>query len=151
MKKFYGLLILTILCLSTVSFFAFTVNAQQENSWPMFHGDLAHTGYTSEAGPTTNQTLWVFTTNGRIWSSPAVSNGVVYIASFDHNVYAVNAKDGTQIWNFSTGGTIYCSPAVANNLVYIGSDDHKIYALNAQTGSLVWNYTTGDSVEGVRQ
>ena len=129
MKKFYGILILAILCLLAVSPLAILANASQGNSWPMFHGDLAHTGYTSDSGPTTNHTLWIFTTNDRIWSSPAVSNGVVYIASFDHNVYAVSAKDGTQIWKFSTGGTIYCSPAVSNNLVYIGSDDHKIYAL----------------------
>ena len=111
MKKFYGTLILVILCLSVISSFAVTVNAQQGSSWPMFHGDPAHTGYASGSGPTTNQTLWVFKTNGRIWSSPAVSNGVVYIASFDHNVYAINAKDGTQIWNFSTHGTIYSFPS----------------------------------------
>jgi outer membrane protein assembly factor BamB len=63
----------------------------------MFHGDVAHTGYSSGSGPSTNQTLWVFKTNGKIWSSPAVANGIVYIASFDRNVYAINAATGTKI------------------------------------------------------
>ena len=85
MNKFYGILILVILCLSAVSPLVILVNAQQGSSWPMFHSDPAHTGYTSGSGPTTNHTLWVYKTEGRIWSSPAVSNGVVYIASFDHN------------------------------------------------------------------
>ena len=47
MKKFYGAVILVILCLSVVSLFSFTVNAQQADSWPMFHGDVAHTGYSN--------------------------------------------------------------------------------------------------------
>jgi outer membrane protein assembly factor BamB len=63
----------------------------------MFHGDVAHTGYSSGSGPSTNQALWVFKTNGKIWSSPAVANGIVYIASFDRNVYAINAATGTKI------------------------------------------------------
>ena len=104
MRKFYGAVTIVILCLSVVSLFSFTVNAQQADSWPMFHYNLAHTGYSTSTGPNTNQTLWVFNTNGKVWSSPAVVNGVVYFGSFDHNVYAVNAKDGTKIWNFSTGG-----------------------------------------------
>ena len=142
MKIFYGILTLAILCLSVVSLFSITVNAQQTDSWPMFHGNLAHTGYLTGTGPSANQTLWVFKTGGRVWSSPAVVNGVVYFGSFDRNVYAVNAKDGTEIWNFSTGGGIYSSPAVADNIVYVGSNDHNIYALNAQPGALIWNYTT---------
>ena len=83
-----------------------------------------------------------------MWSSPAVVNGVVYFGSFDKNIYAVNATDGTKIWNFSTGAKIWSSPAVANNIVYIGSDDHDIYALNAQTGAQVWKFTTTVKAEG---
>ena len=110
MKKFYGIIILAVLCLSVVSLFALTVNAQQESSWPMFHGDVAHTGYSNGSGPSTNQTLWVFKTGGKIWSSPAVANGIVYVASFDHNLYAINAKTGTKMWNYSLGSNLIVHP-----------------------------------------
>ena len=50
MKKFCGIVTLAILCLSVVSLFSFTVNAQQADSWPMFHGDVAHTGYSNTQG-----------------------------------------------------------------------------------------------------
>ena len=103
MKKFYAIVILAILCLSVVSLFSFTVNAQQADSWPMFHGDVAHTGYSNGSGPSTNQTLWVFKTNGEVWSSPAVVNGIVYFGSFDQNLYAINAKTGTEIWSYPYG------------------------------------------------
>ena len=128
MKKFYTTIILAILCLSVVLSLSFTVNAQQSESWPMFHKDLAHTGYSNAAGPSTNQTLWVFNTNGWVLSSPAVVNGVVYFTSSDkgyfhtsnNNIYAVNAKDGTKIWNFTVGAKIYTSPAVADGMVFFG-------------------------------
>ncbi len=32
------------------------------NSWPMFHGDLAHSGYTPSVGPLINQTRWIYAT-----------------------------------------------------------------------------------------
>src|SRR5215471_1523390 len=40
---------------------------------------------------------------GLIGSSPAVANGVVYIGSGDHNIYALNASTGAKLWSFTTG------------------------------------------------
>src|SRR5208283_4418335 len=119
MKKFCAIVTLVILCLSVVSLFSFTVNAQQADSWPMFHSDLAHTGYSTESGPSANQTLWVFKTNSEVWSSPAVVNGIVYVASFDQNLYAINAKTGSKMWSYPLGNLCFSSPAVAHGLVYI--------------------------------
>jgi PQQ-like domain len=39
--------------------------------------------------------LWSFTTGSEVFSSPAVANGVVYIGSFDDNVYAFGLDGGT--------------------------------------------------------
>ncbi len=103
MKKFYGAVILAVLFLSVFSSFVLVVNAQQENSWPMFHGDVAHTGYSTGSGPSTNQTLWTFKTNGEVWSSPAVADGIVYVASFDRNLYAINAVNWQGNMELSAG------------------------------------------------
>ena len=121
MKKFYGLITIAILCLSAF-LFTFEVNAQQTGSWPMFHGNPQHTGYTLTNGPSTNQTLWTYNTKGWVLSSPAVANGIVYFASSDkgyfdvsnNNLNAVNATTGTKLWNFSVGGNIFISPAVGD-------------------------------------
>jgi outer membrane protein assembly factor BamB len=63
-----------------------------------------------------------------VYSSPAVANGVVYVGSYDKNVYALNAKTGAKLWSYTTGGGVYTSPSVANGLVYVGSDDGNVYA-----------------------
>ena len=68
-------------------------------------------------------------------SSPAVANGVVYIGSEDHKLYAYNARTGALLWSATTGGTIVSSPAVANGIVYVGSSDGKLYAYAARTGT----------------
>jgi outer membrane protein assembly factor BamB len=77
-------------------------------------------------------------------SSPAVWNGVVYVGSGDHNVYALDARSGALRWRFSTGNVVHASPAVEDGIVYIGSWDRNFYALDARTGALRWKFTTGD-------
>jgi parallel beta-helix repeat protein len=115
-------------------------------SWPMFHHDLSHTGYTESPAPNTNQTQWSFATGGSVCSSPAVADGRVYVGSDDGKVYCLDAETGASKWSFATGGSVCSSPAVADGRVYVGSTDRKVYCLAASTGELFWNYTTGNYV-----
>jgi outer membrane protein assembly factor BamB len=87
------------------------------------------------------------TNHCQLWSSPAVSNGIVYIGSFDHSIHALNASTGSQLWKFQTCDEVYSSPTVVEGTVYIASDDGLVYALNAQTGKPFWNYATGGVVQ----
>ena len=82
--------------------------------------------------------IWNFTTGGYVTSGPAVSNGIVYFGSYDHNVYALDALTGAKKWSFTTGSVVASSPVVADGNVYVGSFDNNTYALNADTGALVW-------------
>src|SRR3972149_2186717 len=148
MSKFYKFLVVSLLCSLVFPISAVFVGAQQgSEAWSMFHYDLAHTGVSSNTAPSSNQTLWAFTTGDRVWSSPAVADGKVYVGSFDHYFYALDASNGNVVWKYLTDGMIYPSPAVANGIVYFGSNDKNIYALNAGDGSLIWKYTTGDQVQ----
>jgi outer membrane protein assembly factor BamB len=86
---------------------------------------------------------WTFATGGSVVSSPAVVNGVVYIGSNDHNVYALNVHTGRKLWSYATGAEIYSSPVAVNGIVYVGSNDGNLYALMAATGKRLWSYYTG--------
>jgi serine/threonine-protein kinase len=86
---------------------------------------------------------WALPLGGQIYSSPAVVDGVVYIGSMDHKLYAIDAATGQLRWSFLTGERISSSPAVVNGVVYIGSQDHKLYAIDARTGRLHWSSLTG--------
>ena len=148
MKRILSMILVRILCLSMFLAFASNVKAQQStiDSWPMFHHDLTHTGYSTSTAPITNLTLWTYTTGGDV-NDPAVVNGVVYIGSYDDKIYALNAKNGALIWSFTTGGYIDTSPTLANDVVYVNSGDNKTYALNAKNGAFIWSYATKSRID----
>ena len=60
---------------------------------------------------------WSYATGGRVYSSPAVASGVVYIGSNGGNVYALNASTGAKLWSYTTGNAVESSPAVASGMV----------------------------------
>ena len=63
-------------------------------------------------------------------SSPAVANGVVYIASFDEKVYALDATNGAKLWSYALDSQVLTSPVVANGVVYVGSGNGTGYAFS---------------------
>jgi outer membrane protein assembly factor BamB len=82
-------------------------------------------------------------------STPAIYNGVLYAASPDGTVYALDTMKGTTNWSnkiyplplFSTD-VLLSSPAYADNHVYIGTPAGEIYSLDATTGQTSWTYET---------
>ncbi|MGB8311305.1 MAG: PQQ-binding-like beta-propeller repeat protein [Halobacteriota archaeon] len=73
---------------------------------------------------------WNYMTKGAVYSCPTAVDGIVYVGSYDHNVYALNATNGTKVLSYTTGGPVWSSPTIANGIVYVGSDDHNVYALS---------------------
>jgi len=115
--------------------------------WSMFHHDAQHTGRSPNIGPQYNTKLWTYTTGGEVNSSPAIDkDGIIYVGSEDHNLYAIN-PDGTLKWAYSAGGGIYSSPAIGyDGTIYVGSWDNNLYAIK-QDGTEKWRYSTGGGVQ----
>lgn len=88
------------------------------------------------------QVNWVFTTTQPIWSSPVVSGSVVYVASQDHHLYALDAETGSEIWKFAADAALAGTPTVHGDTVYAGSLDQKLYAVDAASGSVKWEFAT---------
>ena len=88
-----------------------------------------------------------YSIGGRVISSPAVVNGVVYVGSEDNNLYTINATTGTFVWSYPIENRVISSPAVVNGVVDVGSNDNNLYTINATTGAKLWNYTTGSVVD----
>jgi outer membrane protein assembly factor BamB len=134
-------------CLFAIAFlWVFAANAQQHTD--VAYGKFQNSGTNSSvqfkktyAG--FGDIKWKFKTEGKIFSSPAICNEVVYIGSEDHNMYAIDENSGKIHWKFTTGGAVHSSPAVYKNVVYFGSYDGFYYALNATSGKLIWKFKTG--------
>jgi outer membrane protein assembly factor BamB len=93
---------------------------------------------------------WSFVMQDGCESSPAIGrDGMVYVGSYDGNVYAIRdlGYDYELEWAFQTGGTVDASPTVdGNGVIYIGSRDSTFYALNPD-GTVRWSYKAGGAFE----
>ena len=103
---------------------------------------------------------WRFPTGAIITASPAVavvdvpgegSIQVVYIQSWDGNVYAVRLGDGSELWRFTPDPHPVSFPNVASvhvetvggsDVVYIGAGQN-LYALDAVSGAELWRFSAG--------
>jgi len=129
---------LPILCLPVANLPAWGQDAS------MFRGNPQHSGIYEAAGvPKFSRVKWKFHTGGRVFSSPAVSNGTLYAGSTDGNLYALDLEAGSQKWKFATGARVTSSPAVAGGVVYFESYDGNFYAVDAASGQLKWKFQTG--------
>ncbi len=79
----------------------------------------------------TGQEKWKVPTEtlGEVDTSPAISDGVVYVGSFDGHLYALDAGTGQEKWEFPTGDRVHANPVVSGGVVYFGSYDGYMYAL----------------------
>ncbi len=105
-------------------------------SYPMVNPPKG-TPATSSAGswgavdPETGKILWqTADPNGSIdLGAVSVANGVVYASSMGSlfapvaqpTMFALDAKDGTQLWSFASGGSVNAGPAIVDGRVYWGS------------------------------
>jgi eukaryotic-like serine/threonine-protein kinase len=126
-------------------------------SWPMFRGNLTHSGVSPETGiNTTNASTltpgWSASTGTITYSSPAVvdlkslGEAVVFVGgstSFDAYVEST----GALLWSFPLTRRVNSSPAVLNGVVYFVDTDGTLYALNAKNGALRCSYATGQYTE----
>lgn len=100
------------------------------------------TGYLRAIDAATGRERWHALTGGSYSSSPAVADGVVYVAGGNTDLFAFDAATGEERWRFSLGPTgCLCapfSPAVADGFVVVADDGGTLHALAAATGEERW-------------
>jgi glucose dehydrogenase len=86
----------------------------------------------------TGRERWRFN-SAPIESSPLLHGNRLFVGTWDHNVYAINAKNGRKIWSFQADNQVNSSAAYWRGRIFIGSDGGTLYALSAKTGKLLWS------------
>src|SRR5574339_442519 len=90
--------------------------------------------------------LWAFKCEDEIRGTPAIAQGLLYIGSYDNNLYALNAADGKFQWKYPTDGGIVTRPVFFDGNVYFGSEDRRLHVVSARAGKVVWTYYTNGPV-----
>ncbi len=79
------------------------------------------------------------------WPGATIQDGTVYIA-YQAHVYAIQAKNGTEIWRFPKEAdnktSFYAPPAISpqKDQLIVGGFDHILYSIDPDTGSEQWRF-----------
>lgn len=90
--------------------------------------------------------LWRFACEDEIRGTPAVDRGLVYIGSYDHNLYAINSVTGKFFWKYPTDRGVVSTPAIHDNNVYFGSEDQRLHVVSSRSGRVNWTYYTNGPI-----
>jgi eukaryotic-like serine/threonine-protein kinase len=85
---------------------------------------------------------WRYQTEEEVRATPTIGNGMLYVGSYDHNLYALDLATGRLRWNFPSDAGICSTTAIWRHLVIVGSQDFNIYALDGDNGKVAWVYRT---------
>ncbi len=88
---------------------------------------------------------WTHETQRGVWADALVVDGVVYIASLDHNLYALNSETGEVLWALDLEGALPSAPLFFEDHLYIGSMSSKIFKISLD-GAVVGEYATNNWV-----
>jgi quinoprotein glucose dehydrogenase len=140
------------------AFIIFTGCHNGERTWSTYKADAASSSYSvlKEINKQNVHQLklsWTFNPDDAAEGSrfaasqcnPIVIDGIMYVASARHRIYAVNASNGKLVWSFdpfnggpgggSFRGVTYWEDGNDKRILFTGGDN--LFALNARTGKLV--------------
>lgn len=136
--------------------------------WSTYGGSQARTFFNADETRITRDTVasmrpkWLYRTAAVITAGPTVAYvnvpnegriKVVYISSWDGNLYALRESNGSQLWHFTMKphpGASYPQAASAEVATVAGEQrvyvagGMTVYSLQAATGAVRWEFDAGD-------
>jgi outer membrane protein assembly factor BamB len=80
---------------------------------------------------TTNGLVWTYTLEKHVLSTPAIHNGLLFIADCGRKFHCLEAATGKALWTHEIKGEVWSSPLVADGKVYLGTRSGNFYVFAA--------------------
>jgi len=138
-------------------------------NWSVYGGNLFNQRYSSldQISPSNVAGLkgaWTFHVEGSsaatsLETSPVVVDGTMYVTGPQSQVYALDAKTGSQLWRYAPDlsssvalplccGQVNRGVGYGGGKVYVAQLDAKLVALDAKTGQVAWSAQDDDPRAG---
>ncbi|MFQ6075535.1 MAG: PQQ-binding-like beta-propeller repeat protein [Candidatus Bathyarchaeia archaeon] len=116
-------------------------SSETNDDWPMFHGNVQHTGQSPFNGPQTNNLKWKYTrddiTEGSMPNSFSVDkNGIVYVTAAD-KLLALS-PEGELLWSADLAGT-GATAISPDGITLYAVGGTNLYAFTT-SGEALWTY-----------
>jgi len=116
---------------------------------PVFHGDRIYVAgggdvfwgkteawlkcidATGTGDITANSLVWSYPLEKHVMSTPAVREGLVFIADCGRKFHCVDSQSGKALWTHEIKGEAWASPLVADGKVYLGTRGRMFYVFTA--------------------
>jgi outer membrane protein assembly factor BamB len=96
---------------------------------------------------TTNALIWSYPLEKHVLATPAVSDGLVFIADCGRTFHCVDARTGKLQWTHEIKGEVWASAYVADGKVYIGTRSGNFYVFAAsRTKKLLFEKDLGNPI-----
>jgi eukaryotic-like serine/threonine-protein kinase len=94
---------------------------------------------------------WKFATKAPVFSTPVITDGIVYVGSLDSALYAVEMSSGKLKWRFKTGGEIRSTVCLSGEQLFLYSGDGTLYSIDRSSGKGLWTFKTKGGILGDRR
>jgi outer membrane protein assembly factor BamB len=118
-----------------------------QNDWLLFRGTPEQTGFAQGRLPARLEVLWTFQAEDAFENAVAVSRGLVFAASMDEFLYALDLNSGKVKWKYKAA-PFKASPAVKGDAVYVGDVDGKFHCVSVEDGKPKWLFDGNAEIGG---
>jgi outer membrane protein assembly factor BamB len=87
-----------------------------------------------------------FDAGDSIWAAPLLSDGVLYVASVNGKLFALDADTFDPVWDapFEAGQGLISDPVLAGRTILIGGIDRELHAVDTASGEERWSFPAGN-------
>jgi len=115
--------------------------------WGKNEASLKCIDATRKSDITTNGLLWSYPLEKHVLATPAVSDGLVFIADCGRTFHCVDTMTGKGQWTHEIKGEVWASAFVADGKVYLGTRSGNFYVFTAsRTKKLLFEKELGNPV-----
>ena len=125
----------------------FCFGQNTSSSWPIFRGNADLSGKTDAEIPASPRLLWSYNTGTRTYSTPVVSEGLIYFGSEKGTIYACDVN-GRMKWRTNAGTSVDAPPMVSGDKVIFSTSEGTLMAANKKSGKILWSYKTDAQIAG---
>ena len=84
---------------------------------------------------------WSIDLGMAVVGDPVLDNGVVYVATIEGRLFAIDVKNEKLLWSFSNNGdlgSVWSTPVVTDEAIFVADMDGNIHAVDMLDGSALW-------------